>query len=586
MWPLLVPVFLLVNESSWMNFILGSIYKDNPYETVLLLKHSQQNDAYGLERFPYPVLKFDETMNFRVKGSFNSEMLVLIWQSGNSTLDADLWQALDRSFLNMRQVRVILFRKWEKSPTIEIANTAQHLRFLNVAVIGKRKRIYRLQPYAPQKWLEINPERSPIFTKVRNFYGRYILTLPDQFPPRSIVYRNPKTRNLQMSGYVYKFLLHFTQKFNFTFRWQRPIKPGEHISLIELRNMTMNGTINMPISLCGFELSTEFGVFSNVFDLEDWVVIVPRALEIPTADVYVVMVSGQFLIVLFIFYGIFTILDTCFGPLLLQKRVDWSNLVLNERMISGIMGQSCKMSAKNTISSRVTNATLFLLGMVLSTLYAAHLKTLLTKRPTSQQITNFQQLRDSSVNIYFDKAEQFYLFNAMQERPIHVVMDKLQFEATKEFNELRSRLNRSNAFSALTSEWLITAKTQELFKQPVYTIQPELQIVRMNVMLSFVMQSNSIYEHELNSLIGQVQSAGIVQFWKQQTLREMITMGMISQKDPFQYIPFREFKVGDLLWIWILLASCLVLAFFTFLCELLVNCFIKTPKLRPENPRL
>ncbi|EDW40883.1 GM24856 [Drosophila sechellia] len=452
MWPILVPVLLLFNETSWLNPILASIYKDRHHETVLLLQHSQHVDASGLERFPWPVFSFNEQMDFYVRENYNSEMLVLIWQTGNSDWDLDLWQALDRSLLNMRKVRVLLLRKWEKIPTADVAAAAEHLLFLHVAVIGQGNRIYRLQPYAPQSWLQ----------------------------------------------------------------------------------------------------------------------------EISIADVYVVMVGGKFLIVLIIFYFIFTILDTCFGPVLLKERVDWSNLLLNERMISGIMGQSFNMRARNTISSKVTNATLFLLGLVLSTLYAAHLKTLLTKRPTSQQISNFKQLRDSPVTVFFEEAERFYLKNAW-DRPIRYIKDQLHFRETVEYNALRSGLNRSNAFSALTSEWLIVAKRQELFKQPIFTVQPELRVIQTSVLLSLVMQSNSIYEDHINDLIHRVQSAGIVEYWKQQTLREMITMGMISQKDPFPYVAFREFKVGDLLWIWILWASFLFMSSVIFLCELLVNCFISKP---------
>jgi len=129
MWPLVVPVLLLFNDTSWLNPILDSIYRDQHHETVLLLRHSLQGNESGLERFPWPVLSFNEQMDFYVRGSFNNEMLVLIWQTGNSNWDSDLWQALDRSLLNMRKVRVLLLRKWEKSPSVDIAKTAEHLQF-------------------------------------------------------------------------------------------------------------------------------------------------------------------------------------------------------------------------------------------------------------------------------------------------------------------------------------------------------------------------------------------------------------------------------------------------------------------------
>ncbi|KAH8286445.1 hypothetical protein KR054_009166 [Drosophila jambulina] len=578
MWPLLVPVLLLANETSnWLDTILTSIYRDKPYDTILLLRHSHNswNDISGLKDSSLPILNFNEQMYSPLRSSYNNEMLALIWQTGNPEFDSDLWQSLDRNLLNMRKVRLLLYRKWEEKPTDEIAFTAEHLRFLDVAVISQGNKIYRLQPYAPQRWLNVNPSKDPIFTRIRNYYGRDILTIPDQFSPRSIVYQHSETGEIQMTGYVYKLMLEFTRIYNFTFRWVKGIVPGERLNLFLLRNMTLNGTIDMPISLCGYEMPTNSGVFSDIYDLSLWFVLVPCAQEIRTADVYVVMVSGQFLFVLLIFYYIFTFLDACFGALLLRKRVDWSSLVLNERMVSGIIGQSFNMKARNTVSSKVTNASLFLLGLVLSTLYAAHLKTLLTKRPKTRQISNFEELKHSTVSIYFDEAERFYLTSFDWERPIAAIRDKIKFVSTQEFHHIRSSLNRSLSFSTLNNEWLIVAKRQELFEQKVFCSLPEMAIIRTSVLLSFPMQANSIYEYPINELIHRAQDAGLLDYWKQETLRKMISLGMISQKNPVPYVAFREFKVTDLTWIWLLLVCLLTLACFVFLCEHLVFWFTR-----------
>ncbi|KAH8375591.1 hypothetical protein KR200_012055, partial [Drosophila serrata] len=576
MWPLLVPVLLLANETSsnWLDAILASIYRDKPYDTLLLLSHSRNwDDISELEGSSLPILNFNEQMEIPLRSSYNQEMVAFVQQTGNPKFDSDLWQSLDRNLLNMRKVRLLLCRKWEEKPTDELAYTAENLRFLDVAVISQGKRIYRLQPYAPQRWLQVNPNKDTIFTPIRNFYGKYILTIPDQFAPRSIVYRNPETGKLQMTGYVYKLILEFSRIHNFTLRWMKDIVPGELLNLFLLRNMTLNGTIDLPISLCGFERSSKAGVFSHIYDLGVWFVMVPCAQEIRTADVYVVMVSGQFLLVLLIFYYIFTFLDTCFGVLLLRKRVDWSSFVLNERMISGIIGQSFNMRAGNTLSSKVTNASLFLLGLVLSTLYAAHLKTLLTKHPKARQISNFEELRDSPVSVYFDEAERFYLTTFDPEQPITTIREKIKFVSTQDFHYLKSSMNRSMSFSTLDIEWMIMAKRQELYEQPVFCFLPEMAISRSSVLLSLPMQANSIYEYPLNELIHRAQDAGLLDYWKQETLRMMVSLGMISQKNPVPYVTFREFKVTDLTWIWLLLVSLLALAFFVFLCEHLVYWF-------------
>ncbi|KAH8270417.1 hypothetical protein KR018_009838, partial [Drosophila ironensis] len=571
MWQLVVPLLLVANETRWLDSVLAKIHSDRPFQGIISLRHSRERYD-DRELFPtWPCLTFEEGMDFYVRGAFNSEMIALVWLTGMPDLDADLWRALDSSLLNMRKVRLLLVTNWENRPTTELAVTAQNLSFIHVAVIARERRIYRLQPYAPELWLEVEPSRDRVFEKIRNFHGSYILTLPDQFAPRSIVYRDPKTGKLAMSGYVYQFLHEFIKRYNFTFKWERPLKPGDRMTMFLMRNMTLNNTINMPISLCGFERPSELGVFSSVVDMEKWVVVVPCAREISTAEIYWVVVSKRFLMVLVMFYYMFTILDMCFEPLLLRKRVDWTNLLLNERMVSGILGQSFKMCARHATSSRVTNATLFFLGMVLSSIYAAHLKTLLTKHPTGPRISDFNQLKDAPVSVFFDVDERFYLDKFEAHRGVDAIRSRINFVNTSVLHKLRSKVNTSLAFSALTSEWLIVAKRQELYKHPAHCYEPGLWIISTNVLLSLPMQANAIYEQPLNELIHQVQSTGLLEHWKQKTLRKMVSIGMISHKDPFTSQAFKEFRVVDLMMLWTLLGTGLLLACLVFLGELLVD---------------
>lgn len=66
MWPLLVPFLLLANVTRWLDPILANIYRERPYETLLLLRHSKAHwsEASDMERSSLPVLHFDEQMNF------------------------------------------------------------------------------------------------------------------------------------------------------------------------------------------------------------------------------------------------------------------------------------------------------------------------------------------------------------------------------------------------------------------------------------------------------------------------------------------------------------------------------------------
>ncbi|XP_022233477.2 uncharacterized protein LOC111081668 [Drosophila obscura] len=580
MWQLLVLLLLLANTAaSELNQILDSIYADLPFETLLMLRHSRSSQAEEPDgrwawawAWSWPVLSFDEQVDCYLSGSYNNEMLALVWLSGdNNEMNMELWQALDRNLLNMRHVRLLLVLQTEQGqPLQQIAATAEPLRFLHVAVLSAKGTVYRLQPYAQQHWREIDARREPIFGNIRDYQGRAIVTLPDQFPPRSLVYQDPHTLELGLTGYVSKLVMEFARIYNLTIQWQRPVVPGKHMSLILLRNLTLNGTISMPISLCGYEAPSESGVFSVPYDLEKWFIMVPCAEEISTADVYGILCGKKFLGILAGFYFIFALLDTCFGCLLLQRGIDWCTLAFNERIISGMIGQSFNMSAHNMISSRVAHSQLFLLGLVLSTLFAAHLKTLLTKRPPDRQISNFQQLRDAPVDIYFDEAEHFYLDTFWGPHTVELIRSKIIYLSTAKFQDNRKTLNKSQAFSGLASEWLIMTKRQEQFQRPAFCSMPGL-ILGSQIILSLPMQANSIFERPLNRLILCVQSSGLLAYWKQQTLHEMISLGLIPQDDPFPYAAFHEFKVADLTWVWVLLGASLLLSWLIFICEHLVD---------------
>ncbi|XP_034123000.1 uncharacterized protein LOC117580516 [Drosophila guanche] len=576
MWQLLVLLLLLEKAECELNQLLDSVYADQHFETLLVLQHSQSRAEEMDKRWDWswPVLSFDEHVDCQLSGSYNNEMLALVWLCGdNNEWNLELWQALDRNLQNMRHVRLLLVLPVEEAegqPLQQIANTAEQLRFLQVAVLSAQGKVHRLQPYAQQQWREIDPRGEPIFARIRDYQGRAIVTLADQFPPRSFVYHEPHSQQLGMTGYVAKLVKEFARMYNLTIEWQRPIAPGEHMSLILLRNMTLNGTIDMPISLCGYEAPSDSGVFSMPYDLEKWFIMVPCAEEITTADVYGIMCGKKFLGILAGVYFVFALLDTFFGYLLLQRGIDWCTLAFNERIISGMIGQSFNMSAQNMISSRVAHSQLFLLGLVLSTLFAAHLKTLLTKRPPDQQISDFQQLRDAAVDIYFDEAEHFYLDNFKGERAVKLIRSKIKYLSTAGLQAKRQTLNKSQAFSVLTAEWLIMAKRQELFQRPAFCSMPGL-IIGSHIILSLPMQANSIFERPLNRLIMRVHSSGLLAYWKKQTLYEMISLGLIQQDKPFPYAAFHEFKVADLTWVWVLLSASLLLSWLIFLGEHLVD---------------
>lgn len=569
-------IFILLAPSSWtlsMKQALDHSYQEQHFNTLLLLQHPAQDECSQLEQVTasWPMLRFDTQANVQLKQTHNTEMLAMICLSGTGKINMELWQALARNLYNMRHVRVLM---WQKEPHLvmfkNLAEMPQQLQFHHVVLLSDSGEAYRLQPFAEQNWLRIDLQgNSSIFASKFNFNMLNSSTLPDQITSMSLVYNDKKTNELRMTGFVARLIQEFARLYNVSLHWQRTVIAGEQLSSILLRNMTLNGTLNLPITLCGYELPNELGIYSYPYDIPSWFITVPCAREVPTAKVYVLLFGPRMLALLLASYGIFVLVDACLSFLLIKKKFDWSYLMFNEQIISGIIGQSSKLSIQTTLSSHFTQAQIFVVGLMISTLFSAHLNTMLTKRPRDREISNLHELRESKINIVFEAGERLYMDQIGSKYPIYNLRSSIKYLDAHKFYTERSNLNTSQGFSITTTEWNIIQRQQELFHQPAYCYHPDL-VFRMNLLMSVPLQANSIFIEPLNQLIHQVHSSGLLIHWKQESLRDLITLGQISLKDPYPYEPFQEFKVGDLFWVWLMLVFGLLLALTTFILELIV----------------
>lgn len=575
-------VFLQLSPASCILSLkeaLDQSYQDQHFATIMLLHHPKQRECKQLQQAvaSWPMLRFNTQANFKLKETQNTEMLAMICLSESWKINMELWQTLAQNLYNMRHIRVLM---WQEQSNLSIfkslAEMAQQFQFHHVVVLPSSGEAYRLQPFAAENWLRIDQQtNSSIFAKTYNFHLLNSSTLPDQIASTSLLYRDTRTNELHLTGFVARLIQEFARIHNITLYWQRPVIPGEQLSSILLRNLTLNGTLNLPITLCGYELPNELGIYSYPYDIPSWFITVPCAREVPTAQVYVLLFGPRMLALLFAFYGIFMLLDASLSFLLIKKNFDWTNLLFNERMISGIIGQSSKLSTQTTISSHFTQAQLLFVGMMISTLFSAHLNTMLTKRPRDKEILNLHQLAESKMDINFEEGERFYIDKIGKTYSINRIKSTIKYLDAHRFYRERSNLNTSQGFSITTTEWDIIKKQQELFHQPAYCYHPDM-VFRFNIFMSIPLQANSIFIEPLNQLIHQIHASGLLIRWKLETLRDLIALREISLKDPYPYEPLQEFKVDDLFWVWLMLVFGLLLGLTTFILELIVYRVQKT----------
>ncbi|KAH8302740.1 hypothetical protein KR044_010240 [Drosophila immigrans] len=573
-------LLLLLGVPSWtisltLQETLQLSYQEQPFETLLLLQHRRQLECNEMKQVAatgnWPMLRLSNEADFYLRSSQSSEMLALICLTESRTMNWEMWQALATNLNNMRQVRVLLVLQ-EEHPVQqllqELTVITQQLSFPHVVLLATSGQLFRLQPYAQQSWLRIRRNRSrPIFGSLNNFHLLVARTLPDQMSSRSLVYKDKQTGKQKFTGFVARLITEFAMKHNISLQMQREVAVGEKFPLVLLRNMTLNGTLNLPMTLCGFEVSSALGIYSYPFDMPSWFIMVPCAREISTAQVYLLLWNWKMLTLSIFSYTVFALLDTALGCLLRGNSFSWSSLLFNERMISGILGQAVSYRPNSTLSSRVIQAQLFIVGLLISTLFAAHLNTLLTKRPTEKPIANFQQLKQSQLKVNFEESESFYLHRALPSSELRHIASQMDYLPAKQFFSQRNQ-NSSSAFSMTSTEWIIIKRQQEVFHQPVQCFHRDL-IFHMNLLMSVPLEANSIFGPALDAFIQRIHPSGLMSYWKDESLMDLIALGQISLKDPYEHVPFHEFKVADLFWVWLIVLLGLLLASIAFICELL-----------------
>ncbi|KAH8372411.1 hypothetical protein KR093_011389 [Drosophila rubida] len=574
-------LLLLLSVPSWtitLQETLQRSHNEHHFETILLLQHRNQLPCDGMEQMAaaatWPTLRLNNEANYYLRSSQSTEMLALICLDQSQQINTETWQALATNLNNMRHVRVLVLLEEVKARALqqiqnELTEITQQLGFPHVVLLLSTGSAYQLQPYAKQPWLRIQPNSSrPIFSNLDNYHRLVARTLPDQMRARSLVYKDKKTGQLKFTGFVARLITEFATKHNITLQMEREVETGEKFPLVVLRNMTLNGTLNLPMTLCGYEVSTELGIFSYPFDMPSWFIMVPCAREIPRAQVYLLLWNWKVLTLMLISYIVFTLLDATVSCVLMGKKLAWNTLLFNERMISGILGQGAFNRSNYTTSFRVVQAQLFIVGVLISTLIAAHLKTLLTKLPTEKPITNFQELQNSHLQVYFEQTESFYLRAAMQNSQLQYIATQVEYLPADEFFSRRNNLSQLSAFSMTSAEWNIIKRQQELFHQPLKCFHYDL-IFRLNLLMSVPLEANSIFARPLETFMHRIHSAGLMKYWRDESIKDLISLGQIDLKDPYHYEPFREFKVNDLFWVWLIIPLGLLFSSLAFICELL-----------------
>ncbi|XP_017110531.2 uncharacterized protein LOC108134649 [Drosophila elegans] len=559
---------------------LKAVHNEKSISTLLLMQREVHGKDILQEMYPmsWPIMCLDETQRIELFYHFNNEFLALVYM--DSLEDLLLLSALAANFNHMREARIAIFMQILPSQKFleDIAHQAAKHKFLNLVVIEKSKKIYRLFPF-PQPKFEVfrfKPlEGKEIFpASWNNFMGKIAKTMPDMVPPRSFFSIDPQTGRNRSSGYVYHLLKDFSHRRNITLKLLRPL--NEKSSQVDLIEKTVRGELDLPMTgeLLNFR-------YPNVSKVESFLgmtaisIAVPCGRELSLFDLFFAVFG---LASTYLFFGSYFLLSS--ADVILRtisdrvrhhcRRLKFLSMVLNLRVLCCLLGMSIPLGNKvRSIRGQLT-MTMSFTGLMLTCIAAGQTSYLITINPQYRYIKNLQELYDSNLTVVFNR-QSYEMIKQMDPEILFTFLSNSWITSSREQMEMIAALNTSYAYQTFAYRNDPFSELQRHTTRKALCRTPELDLVG-GLTYSSVLQQNSIYALALRDYAIQVWSAGLHNYWVQKAVRELVSTVGNSRNirlpfvTQFKPINLQDFKGG-----WYMLAAGWTLALCVFTAEILVD---------------
>lgn len=192
-------------------------------------------------------------------------------------------------------------------------------KFLNVIAIFKQSRnvngsirnfvYYSFKPF-PHFQLEhyTYPDMVEIFpNRVRNVEGHQLLTLPFQEIPRIVLAEN-KDGDVEMVGYLGRFITAFAEYINATLTYPYAIAINESVFYTDLEDMAQNNTIDIAASLVPVVHHEHRHSYTYPIEIIKYCLMIPVAEPLPIPHILFYLRNTSMLIFTLVFALIFTCL--------------------------------------------------------------------------------------------------------------------------------------------------------------------------------------------------------------------------------------------------------------------------------------
>lgn len=573
------------NIQYFMDFI-ASVREEREFQTLFMIQN--------FERFPYdsridflvklekPKIILQKHQEVYIKSKINSEIFAVVLVLNE--YDEKLFLNLAASIRYIRPVRVLVlafFVKEQKKFRNLLLDFCEVNKIINLLVnfietnVERNLIYYQLTPFPWFKWsmhsFNSNTTGKTMFYAPHwlNMQGKPLYTLPDQIEPRTMIYVDRSGQQV-ISGYLGKLLLQFAEMYNATLKFPFKVNPGEVIHSLKVENYTHRGILDVGMSMDFTFRNARWQGLSYPFELTNWGIMVPCSKLVHIADVFGLVLTWDLYLTLATLTMVLSIIQTLF-QYVIKSRLLWIDIFLNDKILRGVLGQSFALSYTTQVSLQLLYGVVFLIGLFNSALYSAHLKTLITTPTYQSHIKTFDDLRNSKTKLLFDVGDKETL-NAILPQELKKKLEGCMIftSDTGAYQLNRKMLNISYSYTVTQGIWHAIQNQQKFFLRSVFC-QPETLNFLDFMLMALPLQENSPYKEPLDNLILSIHAMGLLEAWSLQTFHDMVRQHKMPLIDTSEKMVHEPLKIEDLYWIWFLLIGGLIISFFIFIAEKVLN---------------
>ncbi|KAH8321399.1 hypothetical protein KR074_003926 [Drosophila pseudoananassae] len=475
-----------------------------------------------------------------------------------------------RTLMKLQRSRRLVINN-NNSQMEDICNNYSIKEQYNIAILREDfnppKTIYscRYFPNSTVEEISLSAGKPIYIEQLRNMHRKSIRAMTDGLAPRSLVYYDEKSKKLRVLGYVAMQIINFAKRVNATLKMATL---GNHTDILIIKKLVVEGQLD-------FGIVPETSLFIKHFDgtsypwaLSSYCLMMPVPEKIPYNMVYVMIVDRMVIGIIFVLFGLLTML-LIFSRSFYRQDLSLANVLLNDKSFRGLLGQTFPFPDNAGNKMRLVFVILCFAGIMFTTMYNAYLNSYFTSPPYGPHVTSFGELEKFKQKVAFSAVEMNLLatLNSSRYKKIHDT-DKIILPDWKQFLSLRDSFNTSYGYPVTEDRWDLYEEQQKLFKVPSFYYAKDLCFTHM-LFLSIPLRPLVPYRHLFEEHILSQREFGLVSYWRSRSFLDMVTLKLAPLKDLSQPKPFSpSLLMDDISWVMKAYLGGMLLSFLIFLLEL------------------